>query len=50
MVLSELLEKLLQLLPHTKPYSTCYIPVYPDVDISHITRNQVVNLSAEISL
>ncbi len=39
---------------HTRPHSkltqrsyggqACNIPVYPDVEISHIKRNQVVNL------
>ena len=33
-------------LPHPKPHITCYVPMYPDVEPSHIKRNWVVSLNS----
>ncbi len=37
--------------PYTlnKPHITCNIPVYPDVEPSHIKRNQVVNVCLKVN-
>ena len=34
--------------PHPKPHLAFYIPVNPDVELSHIKRNQMVNLRCRI--